>query len=191
MVILKIIAVILIVLSLFITDAVFSKMYQRKVAKNGLQVTVVRMCRKNIPDDLIVHWLGIKIELVWSILSQQRRMDGMSDYTVGGLYLAGGLIAIGVGIWLGLFILHGGMRIHKQEVAKESRAAEAVEESYQQEAVERGLAPTVVEMYREDKQSVKDIAYTLGITAERVYDILGNRNGSTLKIGVLPFLISR
>lgn len=59
----------------------------------------------------------------------------MSNYTVCGLYLAGGLIAIGVGIWLGLFILHGGMRIHKQEVAKESRAAEAVEESYQQEAV--------------------------------------------------------
>lgn len=96
----------------------------------------------------------------------------MSDYTVGGLYLAGGFIAIGVIIWLGLFILQGGIRIHKQEVAKESRAAEAVEESYQQEAVERGLAPTVVEMYREDKQSVKDIAYTLGITAERVYDIL-------------------
>lgn len=97
---------------------------------------------------------------------------GMSDYTVCGLYLAGGLIAIGVVIWLGLFILHGGMRIHKQEVAKESRAAEAVEESYQQEAVEKCLAPTVVEMYREDKQSVKDIAYTLGITAESVYDIL-------------------
>lgn len=99
---------------------------------------------------------------------------GMSNYTVCGLYLAGGLIAIGigVGIWLGLFILHGGMRIHKQEVAEEYRAAEAVEESYQQEAVEKGLAPTVVEMYREDKQSVKDIAYTLGITAERVYDIL-------------------
>ena len=96
----------------------------------------------------------------------------MSDYTVDGLYLAGGFIAIGVGIWLGLFILRGGMRIHKQEVAKESRATEAVEESYQQEAVEKGLAPTVVEMYREDKQSVKDIAYTLGITAERVYDIL-------------------
>ena len=61
----------------------------------------------------------------------------MSDYTVGGLYLAGGFIAIGVGIWLGLFILQGGMRIHKQEVAEEYRAAEAVEESYQQEAVER------------------------------------------------------
>ena len=29
----------------------------------------------------------------------------MSDYTVGGLYLAGGFIAIGVVIWLGLFIL--------------------------------------------------------------------------------------
>ena len=61
----------------------------------------------------------------------------MSDYTVGGLYLAGGFIAIGVIIWLGLFILQGGMRIHKQEVAEEYRAAEAVEESYQQEAVER------------------------------------------------------
>lgn len=70
--ILKIIAVILIVLSLFITDVVFGKMYQRKVAKNGLQVTVVRMYRKNIPDDLIVHWLGIKIELVWSILSSAK-----------------------------------------------------------------------------------------------------------------------
>ena len=84
---------------------------------------------------------------------------GMSDYTVCGLYLAGELIAIGVVIWLSLFILQGGMRIHKQEVAEESRAAEAVEESYQQEAVEKGLAPTVAEMYREDKQSVKDIAY--------------------------------
>lgn len=72
MVILKIIAVILIVLSLFITDVVVSKMYQRKVAKNGLQVTVVRMYRKNIPDDLIVHWLGIKIELVWSIRSSAK-----------------------------------------------------------------------------------------------------------------------
>ena len=61
----------------------------------------------------------------------------MSDYTVGGLYLAGGFIAIRVIIWLGLFILQGGMRIHKQEVAEEYRAAEAVEESYQQEAVER------------------------------------------------------
>lgn len=96
----------------------------------------------------------------------------MSDYTVGSLYLAGGLIAIGVFIWLGLFMLQGGMRIHKQEVAEEYRAAEAVEESYQQEAVEKGLAYTVVEMYREDKQSVKDIAYTLGITAESVYGIL-------------------
>ena len=61
----------------------------------------------------------------------------MRDYTVAGLYLAGGFIAIGVVIWLGLFILQGGMRIHKQEVAEEYRAAEAVEESYQQEAVER------------------------------------------------------
>ena len=65
---------------------------------------------------------------------------GMSNYTVCGLYLAGGFIAIGVIIWLGLFILQGGIRIHKQEVAEEYRAAEAVEESYQQEAVERGLA---------------------------------------------------
>ena len=62
---------------------------------------------------------------------------GMSNYTVCGLYLAGGFIAIGAIIWLGLFILQGGMRIHKQEVAEEYRAAEAVEESYQQEAVER------------------------------------------------------
>lgn len=75
MVISKIIAVILIVLSLFITDVVFSKMYQRKVAKNSLQVTVVRMCRKNIPDDLIVHWLGIKIELAWSILSSAKENE--------------------------------------------------------------------------------------------------------------------
>ena len=55
----------------------------------------------------------------------------MSDHTVGGLYLAGELIAIGVIIRLGLFILQGGMRIHKQEVTEEYRAAEAVEESYQ------------------------------------------------------------
>lgn len=96
----------------------------------------------------------------------------MSEGTVGGLYLAGGFIAIGVLIWLGLVILQGGMRIHKQEVAEEYRAAEVVEESYQQEAVEKGLAATVVEMYREKDMPVKRIAYTLGITAESVYDIL-------------------
>lgn len=43
---------------------------------------------------------------------------------------------------------------------------------YQRKAVENGLATTVVNMYKEEHQSVKDIAFWLGIKAESIYDIL-------------------
>ena len=59
--ILKIIAVILIVLSLFITDVVFSKMYQRKVAKNGLHVfckTFLHKIAKTFCRSLQLHFVG-------------------------------------------------------------------------------------------------------------------------------------